>query len=81
MDDTYIRALYLVVILVAVGGWGFAEYRSRLGEGMRSLLAWGLIVMGLMAGYGIYQENAKSLRPMMSVSGAQVHIPRAEDGH
>ncbi len=81
MSDTFFRVVYLVMILVAVGGWGLTEYRSRLGEGARSLLAWALIVMGLMAAYGIYKDSARSLRPQMSVTGGQVEIPRAEDGH
>jgi aspartyl protease family protein len=81
MTDTYMRAAYLVILLIAVGGWGLVEYRSRLGEAARSLLAWALIVMGLMAGFGIYKDSARSLRPAMTISGHQVEIPRAEDGH
>jgi aspartyl protease family protein len=81
MSDTTLRVIYLVMILVAIGGWGLAEYRSRLGEAARSLLAWALIVMGLMAGYGLYKDNARALRPAMTISGHQVEIPRAEDGH
>lgn len=81
MSDTTLRVIYLVMILVAIGGWGLAEYRSRLGEAARSLLAWALIVMGLMAGYGLYKDSARALRPAMTISGHQVEIPRGEDGH
>lgn len=81
MTDTWMRVIYLVMILVALGGWGLAEYRSRLGEAARSLLAWALILMGLMAGYGLYKDSTRSLRPEMTVSGHQVEIPRAADGH
>ena len=81
MDESYGRALYLVLILISVSGWVFVEYRSRLGQAARSLLAWGLILLGIMAGYGIYRDNGFGLRPAMTVMGDQVEIPRAEDGH
>jgi aspartyl protease family protein len=81
MDESYGRALYLVLILISVSGWVFVEYRSRLGQAARSLLAWGLILLGIMAGYGIYRDSGFALRPAMVLSGTQVEIPRAEDGH
>lgn len=81
MDDSYGRVLYLVLILISVSGWVFVEYRSRLGQAARSLLAWGLILLGLMAGYGIYRDSGLGLRPAMTVQGQKIEIPRAEDGH
>ena len=32
MDESYGRALYLVLILISVSGWVFVEYRSRLAK-------------------------------------------------
>lgn len=81
MDESFGRVIYLALILAALGGWVMVEYRSRLGEAARTALAWGLIVVGLMAGYGIWQDMQRDLRPAMTVSGHQVEIPRAEDGH
>jgi aspartyl protease family protein len=81
MEDNLLRVLYLAIILAALGGWALVEYRSRLGEFARSLLAWALILLGLMAGYGIYLDSARELRPVMAVTGTSVEIPRAPDGH
>ena len=49
-SDDYGRLIYLGLLLAAVAGWGLSEYRGRMGQGLRAFLAWGLIVVGLMAG-------------------------------
>lgn len=76
------RVLYLSVLLLALTGWLFAEYRGRLGEAMRVILAWAMIFLGLAALYGMWGDLRRDIRPAqeMSATGA-LEIPRAADGH
>lgn len=76
------RLVYLGIILVALIGWVLAEYRGRLGFAMRSALAWGMIFVGGMAGYGLWGDIRGHIMPVQTVSQAgQIVVPRAEDGH
>ena len=79
-DDTA-RLIYLGLILASLGGWIMVEYRKRMGVALRSALAWGMIVVGLMAGYGLWGDIRQDIMPVQTASGEQVIIPRARDGH
>ena len=78
----FARLIYLGLLLAAVGGWVLVEYRGRLGFALRTALAWGLIFVGVMAGYGLWNDlrRAEVPRQMMAEGGAVV-LPRAPDGH
>lgn len=77
----YARLIYLGLLLAAVAGWALSEYRGRMGQGLRSLLAWGMIVVGLMAGYGLWQDIRHDVIPAQQFRAGTVEIPRAMDGH
>lgn len=83
MDGDQIARLgYLALLLAAVGGWIMVEYRGRLGLALRTAMAWGLIVVGLMAGYGLWQDIRTDLRPRATVlESGDIRVPRADDGH
>ncbi len=83
MDSDQIARLgYLALLLAAVGGWIMVEYRGRLGLALRTAMAWGLIVVGLMAGYGLWQDIRTDLHPRATVlESGDIRIPRAKDGH
>jgi aspartyl protease family protein len=80
-SDDYGRLAYLLLLLVAVGGWVMVEYRGRLGFAMRTAAAWVLIFIGLMAGYGLWTDMQTRIAPMQEVTAGAVEMPRAEDGH
>ena len=79
--DNTARLIYLGLLLASLGGWVMVEYRKRMGAALRTALAWGMIVVGLMAGYGLWGDIRRDIMPMQSVSGGEVTIPRAGDGH
>lgn len=81
-SDTYARLAYLLLLLVAVGGWVMVEFRQRMGQALRMAMAWGLIFVGMMAGYGLWSDIRSDILPsqMVSASG-EIEVPRAEDGH
>lgn len=84
MDSSdFPRLVYLVILLTAVVGWLIAENRNSLGKTARSLIVWGLIFIGVMAGYGLWGDIRNDITPQQSVleGGAGITVPRAPDGH
>ena len=81
-DNDFGRLIYLFLLLVAVGGWVLVEHRGRLGFALRTATAWGLIFVGVMAGYGLWNDLRLSEAPrQMMADGGEVVLPRAPDGH
>lgn len=84
MDSSEIpRIAYLVLLLVAVGGWFIAENRTSLGKTLRMALAWGLIFLGAVAAVGMWGDIRGDLVPRQSLvsDAGRVEVPRAFDGH
>jgi aspartyl protease family protein len=80
--DSLMRVIYLVLLLTFVGGWVMVEYRHRLGQALRTALAWGLIFLGVAAGYGLWADLRTELVPRQMVTEAgRLEVPRASDGH
>lgn len=79
--DMTARLIYLTLLLAAVGGWVFAEYRTRLGLALRTALAWGMIFLGVMAGYGLWQDMRGDILAIQQVTGDGIEVPRSGDGH
>lgn len=80
-SDDYGRLAYLILLLVAVGGWVMVEYRGRLGFALRTAAAWAMIFVGVGAGYGLWTDIQTRIAPMQQVTAGAVEMPRAEDGH
>lgn len=80
--DSIAQLIYLGLLLAAVGGWVLVEYRKRLGLALRTALAWGLIFLGVMAGYGLWSDISRDMIARQTVGeGGQIAIPRSPDGH
>lgn len=81
-SETTGRLFYLLLLLAAVSGWILVEYRKRMGEALRTAAAWGLIFIGVMAGYGLWNDLRTDIAPQQMISEAgTIEVPRAEDGH
>lgn len=80
-SETLARVAYLALILVALGGWVMVEFRQRMGQALRMALAWGMIFVGMMAGYGLWSDIRHDIMPIQSARDGTVEVPRAEDGH
>jgi aspartyl protease family protein len=80
--DDYGRLAYLVILAVAVSGWFLAENRGNLGKSARQAVAWGLIFIGVIAGYGLWSDIRSDVMPRQSVIGQGIiEVPRGFDGH
>ena len=80
-DNQFGRIIYLLLLLAAVGGWVVVEYRQRMGQALRTAVAWGLIFVGLMAGYGLWTDLRRDILPFQSIEGNSVVVARGQDGH
>jgi aspartyl protease family protein len=81
-SDQVLRLFYLSLMLAAVAGWVLVEYRQKLGQVLRVSLAWGMIFVGLMAGYGLWNDISNAASPRQTLGSAgELIIPRAQDGH
>ena len=81
-DDGFARLIYLGLLMAAFVGWGLVEYRGRLGQAVRVWLAWAMIFIGLMAGYGLWNDvkNSGFARQTIGEAGELI-MPRSPDGH
>lgn len=78
--DGVARFLYLGLIGAALAGWFLVEFRGRMGFALRAAAAWGLIFLGGLGLYGLWND----IRPQfnaMQVSGDELAVTRARDGH
>lgn len=77
------RLIYLLILLVAVGGWVLAETRANFGKSVRMLMVWGMIILGLMAGYGLWEDVRRDVMPRQTVlaDGSAIEVPRGRGGH
>ncbi len=70
------------ILIVAVGGYLLVEYRGRMGQMARGLIAWALIFLGVAAGWGLWHDIGPTVLPRQSVTDeGRVELPRAPDGH
>lgn len=80
--ETLARVGYLALILVALGGWVLVEFRQRMGQALRMGLAWGLIFVGMMAGYGLWSDIRRDVMPIQELAqDGSLEVPRSADGH
>jgi aspartyl protease family protein len=79
--DSIGQLIYLMLLLAALGGWVIVEYRNKMGQALRVALAWGMIFLGLAAGYGLWNDLRRDVMPQQMVEAGQLVVPRAQDGH
>lgn len=77
------RLAYLTLLGAAVAAGVFAAYRGRIASGLRDALVWGLIVLGLVAVYGLRDDLSAALWPQAAVlrDDGVLELRRARDGH
>ncbi len=77
------RVIYLVIVLIMVGGWFLIQCREGLNKTLQQIVIWGLIIVGTAAGVGLWQDIQRQAghgRITLSETG-QIIVPRSGDGH
>lgn len=80
--DDLPRFVYLVLLLVAVGGYVLVESRRNLGRTLHQAAIWGVIFLGAVAIAGLWpaiRRAARVAEPVVTAAGLEV--PVAADGH
>jgi len=77
------RLLYLILLGAAVVGWFIAENRGNLGGTARMALVWGMIFVGIVAVYGLWDDIRSDVLPRQSVATEDrvIEVPRSNDRH
>ena len=81
MSDEIPRVAYFVLLLIALGGYLIVEFRANPGKSLRQMLAWGLIFLGLIAGFGLWEDIRNDVAPRQIVDGGRIELPKQDDGH
>lgn len=80
--DQIASIAYLGLLLAAVGGWFFISNRNNLGKTAQMAALWGLIFLGVVAAYGLWEDIRRTTVPVQSLTAeGQILLPRAPDGH
>ena len=80
--DQIARFLWLALLLSALGGWLILQFRGNAARALQQLAVWALIFIGVVAGYGLWQDISRDMAPMQGVmADGRIEIPRERDGH
>ena len=72
MADITARLIYLGLLLLALAGWFAASNRPSIGKSLQMALVWGMIFLGGMAIYGLWQDITED---------GVILVQRSSDGH
>jgi aspartyl protease family protein len=81
--DTLMRMVYLLVLLVGVGGFFLWGRRGHLARSVRDLAIWALILAMAVIAYGFRDVLREELLPsaMVQLDAGTIELRRARDGH
>lgn len=76
------RFVYLVLLLIVVGGYALVESRKNLGKVMHQAAIWTLIFLGAIAIAGLWPTIRQAVRPTQAVvTDGGIEVPVSDDGH
>ncbi|TNF64230.1 MAG: TIGR02281 family clan AA aspartic protease [Rhodobacteraceae bacterium] len=83
MSDLQIGHLAYLALLLAVVGYAFVQNRQGLNKTLQQAALWGLIFLGAIAVFGLWDDIRQTVRPSQAVfaDSGRVEVPRAPDGH
>ncbi|TDX27702.1 retropepsin-like aspartic protease family protein [Rhodovulum visakhapatnamense] len=81
--DDFGRLIYLVLLATVIAGYFLLSHRRRLGQVAQQAAIWGLIFIGVIAGFGLWSDIRNDVAPRQTVFAEEnrIEVPRAPDGH
>ena len=83
-SDEIARLVYLLLILLSIGGWLIVSVKQNLGKTVQMALIWGLIFLGFFGVYGVWQDISNAFKKdeqYYKVSDNVFQIRKSSDGH
>ena len=77
------QLIYLVMLGTVLAGAFVVSNRQSLGQTARAALLWGLIFIGVMSAYGLWQDLGPELsgKQVVYTDSDRIEVPRSRDGH
>ncbi|WP_300055390.1 TIGR02281 family clan AA aspartic protease [uncultured Roseobacter sp.] len=77
------RLIYLIILGLMVCTWFFAQNRLSTNKLLQQVAIWGLIFLGVIAAYGLWDDIRQTVQPQQAVFADQgkIVVPRSPDGH
>ncbi|WP_300514357.1 TIGR02281 family clan AA aspartic protease [Aliiroseovarius sp.] len=80
--NDYGQLIYLALLGAAIVGYFIADNRQSLGKNLRMAIVWGLLFLGLIAAYGLWDGIRSEVMPRQTLtSSGQIEVPRGLGGH
>lgn len=77
------RLIYLILLGLMVAGWFFAHGRKTWNKTLQQAAVWGLIFLGTIAAYGLWDDISRTVTPQQTVFSdeGRIVVPRSPNGH
>ena len=76
------QLLYMGLLIVAIGGSYLVSQRRNLGKTLQQAAIWILIILGAIAGVGLWEDISGTVTQAQNTNAAgQIEVPRRADGH
>lgn len=79
--DQMMQLTYLVLLGAAIAGSYIFANKNNLGKVAQQAAIWGMIFVGTIAAIGLWNDISRDIAPRQAVSGTDIVLPRAPDGH
>ena len=83
--DSTMSLIFLGLLLAFIAGGALMRRHINLRETLRGGLSWVVLLVLLMAGYGMWDDmrrsDANSMRMQIDEDAGRVEIPKSRDGH
>jgi aspartyl protease family protein len=81
--DSIGRLIYVVILLIIVGGWFFAQNRQKLNKNLQQMVLWLFLFAGAILLYGVKDDLRQQISPRAAVQSenGQIVLQRAPDMH
>lgn len=81
--DTFGRLAYLILLVLAIGGWFFSQNRQSLNKTLQQIVLWVFLFLGVIAIYGLKDDISWQTLGVARVEqqGETVVLRRSSDGH
>ena len=79
-SDQIAQIVYLVLLGTVLGSYALVAMRRQLGQFVRMLLVWGLLFVGVMAGWGLWQSVMVPSFTVQQTGDEAIELRRGRDG-